>query len=107
MVNHRVIRIAKSGGVTILLLIGRSSLLWCWLPSAYRVLSLDHLIRSCQHARRNCQSDLLGCFQIDHQLDLRRLLHGQIGRLGTFQDLAHINSRAPVGFELVGPIGRQ
>src|SRR4029077_18257776 len=33
---------------------------------------LDHPIRPRQHIRRNRQTDLLGCFQIDEQLELRR-----------------------------------
>jgi hypothetical protein len=34
---------------------------------------LDHLIRSEQHRLRNCHADLLGRFQIEHQLKLSRL----------------------------------
>jgi hypothetical protein len=45
---------------------------------------LDHLIRSRQHIRWNRQAHLLGCFQIDDELELRRLLDGQVGRLGAF-----------------------
>ena len=56
---------------------------------------LDHLIRPLEHVGRNCQSDLFRCLQVDHKLKLRRLLHRQISRFGTFQDLAHVNSRAP------------
>src|SRR5262245_12340970 len=38
------------------------------------LFSLDHLIRTCQHVRRNRQTDLLRCFQIDDELELHRLL---------------------------------
>ena len=48
---------------------------------------LDHLIRPRQHIRRDRQADLLRGFQVDHELDLRRLLNRQISRLGTFKDL--------------------
>ena len=34
----------------------------------------DHFIRPHQHVRRNRQADLLGGFQIDDELELRRLL---------------------------------
>src|SRR5262245_5735925 len=46
--------------------------------------SLDHFVRSRQHIGWNRQADLLGGFQIDHQLKLHWLFHGQIGRLSTF-----------------------
>jgi hypothetical protein len=36
--------------------------------------SFDHLIRPQQHVRRDRQADLLGCLEIDHELELRRLL---------------------------------
>ena len=35
-------------------------------------------------------------FKIDHQLKLCRLLHGEIGRLGSLQDFVHIVGDAPV-----------
>ena len=40
--------------------------------------SLDHSIRSRQHVRRNRQADIFGRFQIDHELELCRLLHRQV-----------------------------
>ena len=48
---------------------------------AAHILSSDHFVRSRQHIRRNRQADLLSRFQIDDELELRRLLHGQIGRV--------------------------
>src|SRR5262249_43640793 len=48
--------------------------------------SLDNLVRSRQHIRRNREADQLGCFQIDDELELRRLLYGKVGRLGSLQD---------------------
>jgi hypothetical protein len=45
--------------------------------------SLDHFSRSIQHRLRNRQTDLLGRFQIDHELKLGRLLDRQIGGLGS------------------------
>ncbi len=56
---------------------------------------LDHLVRPHQHIRRNRQADLLRGFQIDDQLELRRLLDWQIGRLGAFQNTI-INPRPDV-----------
>src|SRR5215510_8632657 len=40
--------------------------------------SLDHLVRPDQHVRRNCQTDLLGRFQIDDELEFLRLLDRKI-----------------------------
>src|SRR5207253_9504499 len=37
---------------------------------------LNHLIRPRQHIGRNRETDLLRRFQIDDELELRRLLHG-------------------------------
>jgi hypothetical protein len=40
---------------------------------------LDHLIRAPQERRRDRQAERLGRLEVDHQLELRRLLDGQIG----------------------------
>jgi hypothetical protein len=66
--------------------------------------SPDDLIRSRQHIRRNRQSDLFGCLEVDDQLKLRRLLHRQISRLGTLQDFVHVNTRAPKLVSGVRPV---
>jgi len=49
----------------------------------------DHFVRSRQHIRRDRETDLLRGLEIDDELKLRRLLHGQIGWLGTFQNLVN------------------
>src|SRR6266540_1977014 len=49
--------------------------------------SLNHLVRSHQHVRRNRQADLLSRRQIDDELELLRLLHRQTGGLGAFKTL--------------------
>jgi hypothetical protein len=48
---------------------------------------LDHFVRLCQHVGRNRQADLFGCFQIDDELELRRLFSRKVGRLSAFQNL--------------------
>src|SRR6266571_7127509 len=58
--------------------------------------SFDDSIRPIQNRLRNRQADLLGCFQVDHQLKLRWLLDWQVSRLCTFEDLVHIRSGTPV-----------
>src|SRR4030095_13812498 len=52
---------------------------------------LDHFIRPREKFRRECQTDLFRSLQVDHELKLLRLLHRQISRFGTFQDLVHVN----------------
>jgi hypothetical protein len=47
-------------------------------------LSSNHPIRPRQHVRRNREADLLGRFEIDDQLEFRRLFDGKIGWLCTF-----------------------
>ena len=44
------------------------------LPLQRSVRSFDDPIRPRQHTRRNREADLFGGFQIDHQLELGRLL---------------------------------
>ena len=55
----------------------------------------DDPIRSRQHIRRNRQADLFCGFQIDDELELRRLFDGNLGGLGAFQDFIAIDGGAP------------
>ena len=48
----------------------------------------DHSIRSRQHIRRNRQADLLGGFQIDHKLELLRLLDRKVAGLAPLRILS-------------------
>ena len=64
-----------------LLIIGRDRFRGVLL-SAHRLMSLDHLVRSGQHARRNLEPDLRCGFQINDQLELGWLeFHGLHSRL--------------------------
>src|SRR5262245_59387999 len=56
---------------------------------------LNHLIRPCQHVRRDREADLLRCFQVDHKLKLDWLLYREISRLGAFENLVDKNGGAP------------
>ena len=47
--------------------------------------SFDNSVCSSQDVGRNRQADLLRRLQVYDQLELRRLLHRKIGRLGAFQ----------------------
>src|SRR5262249_49240457 len=59
------------------------------------LFSLDHFIRSCQDVRRNGQTDLLRCLQVDDKFELRRLLYREISGLRAFQNLIHVSGGAP------------
>ena len=52
-------------------------------------LLLDHLIRPLQKRRRDRQAEGLGGLEVDDQLELRRLLDGQLGGLGALENLVH------------------
>src|SRR5262249_40665485 len=52
-------------------------------PRASRLFASFHFIRPIHHRLRNRQTDLLRGLEIDHQLDLRRLLDRQVSRLGS------------------------
>ena len=50
----------------------------------------DHLISTREERRRDGETKRLGDLEIDHQLKLGRLLHGQVGRLLAFEDPCHV-----------------
>src|SRR5215471_8297954 len=61
--------------------------------------SLNHLIRPREQGRRDRQADRLGRLEVDSQYVLRRLLDGEIARLGTLQD--SVNEVGCPGSEVV------
>src|SRR5437016_5773856 len=64
----------------------------CYAP-AHVPLSphlLDHLVRLEQDRRGDGEAEGLGGLEVDHQLELYRLLHGEISRFGPLQDLIDI-----------------
>jgi hypothetical protein len=44
----------------------------------------EHLIRLEEEGWRNRQAQGLGGFEVDHQLKLHRLFHGEVGRVRAF-----------------------
>src|SRR5882724_10726697 len=69
--------------------------------------SLEHLIRSVKHRLRDRETDLLRRLQVNYELKLRRLLHRQVGGLGSFQDLVHVKSCAAKQIRRAWPIGHK
>lgn len=66
----------------------------CFLPCARCLLSSNHPIRPCQHVRRNCETDLFGCLEIDYKLELGWLLYREIRRLRTLEDFIYVERGA-------------
>jgi hypothetical protein len=67
-----------------------------FILSLSRLSLTNHLIRPSQHVGRDCQADLLRCFEIDDELKLLGLLHRKISGLSAFQDFIDVNCRSPV-----------
>jgi hypothetical protein len=63
---------------------------WIFDCRFWIVSSSDDTIGSSEHIGWNNQSDLLGGFEIDDKLELRRLLDWQVGRFGSFEDLVNV-----------------
>src|SRR5262249_2040202 len=59
-------------------------------------LSFNDLIRSEQQRWRDREAESLGGPDVDHELELRRLLNGEVSWLRALQDLVHVCSGAPV-----------
>src|SRR5262249_10838405 len=65
---------------------------WCALSP--RPFSwTDHLICAQQQGLRNHQAEGLGGLEVDDQLETAGLLHGEIGRLRTLEDLVGVRGR--------------
>ena len=58
------------------------------LASPFRVLcSFDDSVRPRQHVRRDREADLLGGLEIEHQIELDRLLYREIGGFCALENL--------------------
>jgi hypothetical protein len=52
---------------------------------------------------RNGEAERLRGLEVDHQLELGRLLNRQIGRLGALQDFSGVNAGLVIGSVILGP----
>ena len=59
-------------------------------PTADIQSLLDHLVGAAEQYRRHFQPDRLRRLEIDHQLELGRLLDGQLARIRSFENLVDV-----------------
>src|SRR5262245_16523008 len=58
--------------------------------------SFEHLVSTRKQRLRNRDTQRLRCLQIDEEIELGRLLHGQVAGVGPLEDLVHTGgSTAP------------
>src|SRR5262249_5992621 len=64
----------------------------------------DDLIRPQQQRRWDREAKGLGGLEVDDQFELRRLLDGEVGRLGALEDLVHEICRSAVKLRQIRPV---
>src|SRR5271167_3361371 len=69
--------------------------------------SFDHLVGGGEQRLWDTKAERLRSLEVDDKLELRRVLHWQIGRLGTLEDAIHVGGRAAVQVDEVDTIGHQ
>src|SRR5262245_27369370 len=69
--------------------------------------SVNDLVRALQERWRDRQPDRLRGAEIYDQLELRRLLDGEVGWFGALEDPVHIGGRAPFQVKIVCTIAHE
>ena len=64
----------------------------------------DHLVRPRQHTRGIVRPICFAALRLMMNSNFVGCSHRQIGGFGSFQDLVHVNSRAPVEVSVVRPV---
>src|SRR5215470_8080978 len=68
---------------------------------------LDHLVCPPEHRLRDGEVERPSRLEVDDQLELRRLLHGEIAWLGTIEDPVHVDRRTPKDLAQIRPVRHQ
>src|SRR5262249_28550069 len=68
---------------------------------------LDHLVGAGEQPSRHANAERLGDLEVDKELELCRLLHGQFTRFGTLQYLVYKDSCTATQLIVIGSIGHQ
>src|SRR5437763_6370652 len=69
--------------------------------------SFDHFVGAQHQLLGDRNTECLGRLEIDHQIELRRLLERQITGLCALQDFVHIGRCSPVLLEDIGTVAHQ
>ena len=67
----------------------------------------DHFVGADHEGQRHVDAERLGGFEVDDQLESGGLLDGEVGGLGTLQDLVHVHCATPKQVVDVRAIGDQ
>src|SRR5512147_1016671 len=71
------------------------------------IASPDHLVRSEQDGLRDLQSKSVGGLEVDHQLELRRLFHWEVGGFSTLEDFVHVGRCPLIICSEAGAVGHE
>src|SRR5438477_8202171 len=69
--------------------------------------SLDHLVGAAEQREREGDAERIGGFEIEHQLDVHRLLHRQVGGLGALEYAADIDASEALRVVDAGAVAHQ
>jgi len=67
----------------------------------------DHFVRADHEGQRHVDAERFGGFEVDDQLESRRLLDGEIGGFGALEDLVYIHRAASKQVVDVRAIGEE
>src|SRR5262249_2342763 len=67
--------------------------------------SVAHLVGTGEDRRRDLDAERPGGSQVDHQLELGRLLHRKLGGLGALEDTVDVDGGAAIEIEAVDAVG--